>query len=60
MMRIKLIVFDIDGGIYYGSDGTEYKRFCVQDGAGILAAEKEGIEFAIMTARESLSLKSYL
>ena len=55
---IKFIVLDVDGtltdgGIYYGSDGTEYKRFCVQDGAGILAAEKTGVEFAILTARES-------
>lgn len=55
---IKYIVLDIDGtmtdgGIYYGSDGTEYKRFCVQDGAGILMAEKAGVEFVIMTARES-------
>ena len=56
--KIKLIILDVDGtltdgGIYYGSDGTEYKRFCVQDGTGILAAEKAGIEFAILTARES-------
>lgn len=57
-MKTKLIILDVDGtltdgGIYYGSDGTEYKRFCVQDGAGILAAEKAGVEFVIMTARES-------
>lgn len=55
---IKFIVVDVDGtltdgGIYYGSDGTEYKRFCVQDGAGIIAAENEGVEFVILTARES-------
>lgn len=55
---IKLIALDVDGtltdgGIYYGSDGTEYKRFCAQDGAGILAAQKAGVEFVIMTARES-------
>ena len=57
-MRIKLIILDVDGtltdgGIYYGSDGTEYKRFCVQDGTGILAAEKAGVVFAILTARKS-------
>ena len=58
MRDIKLIILDVDGtltdgGIYYGSDGTEYKRFCVQDGTGILAAEKAGVEFVILTARES-------
>ena len=57
-MGIKLIILDVDGtltdgGIYYGSDGTEYKRFCVQDGTGILAAEKAGVVFAILTVRES-------
>ena len=58
MGDIRLIILDVDGtltdgGIYYGSDGTEYKRFCVQDGAGILAAQKAGVEFVILTARES-------
>ena len=57
-MKIKLLILDVDGtltdgGIYYGSDGTEYKRFCAQDGAGIIAAERAGVEFVIMTARES-------
>lgn len=56
--NISLLVVDVDGtltdgGIYYGSDGTEYKRFCVQDGAGIAEAQKAGVEFVIMTARES-------
>lgn len=57
-MDIKLIILDVDGtltdgGIYYDENGVETKRFCTQDGAGILNAEKEGIDFAIITGRES-------
>lgn len=58
MNNIKLIVLDVDGTltdgkIIYGSDGTEYKSFNVKDGMGISLARKAGIEFAIITGRES-------
>ena len=56
--KIKLIVLDVDGtltdgGVYYDSNGNEFKRFDVKDGLGIRVAQKAGLEFAIITGRES-------
>ena len=56
--EIKLIVLDVDGtltdgGIYYASDGSEIKRFDVKDGLGIKMGLAAGLEFAIITGRES-------
>lgn len=55
---IELVVFDVDGtltdgGLYYGPEGEEMKRFCAQDGHGIVLARRAGIEIAILTARTS-------
>lgn len=56
--KIKLIVLDVDGtltdgGIYYDNQGSEMKRFDVKDGLGIMVARTAGLEFAIITGRES-------
>lgn len=56
--RIKHIFLDIDGtltdgGIYYDSQGNEIKRFNVKDGLGIKVGIEAGIEFNILTGRES-------
>lgn len=56
--RIKLVVLDVDGtltdgGIYYDSRGNEMKRFDVKDGLGIKVGLAAGLEFAILTGRES-------
>lgn len=56
--KIKLIVLDVDGtltdgGIYYDSQGNEMKRFDVRDGLGIKVGQAAGLEFAIITGRES-------
>lgn len=56
--RIKLIVLDVDGtltdgGVYIDSNGVETKKFNIKDGAGIVLAEKAGIDFMILTGRES-------
>lgn len=56
--RIKLIILDVDGtltdgGIYYDSLGNEMKRFDVKDGLGIKVGIAAGLEFAIITGRES-------
>lgn len=55
---IKLIVLDVDGvltdgRLLIGSNGEEYKSFNVKDGMGISIAKHAGIEFAIITGRES-------
>ena len=56
--KIKLIVLDVDGtltdgGIYYDSQGNEMKRFDVKDGLGIKVGIAAGLEFAVITGRES-------
>lgn len=56
--RIKLVVLDVDGtltdgGIYYDSQGNEMKRFDVKDGLGIKVGMAAGLEFAVLTGRES-------
>lgn len=55
---IKLVVLDVDGtltdgGVYYDSQGNELKRFDVKDGLGIRLGIAAGLEFAIITGRES-------
>ncbi len=57
-MNIKLIILDVDGtltdgGIYYDSCGQELKKFNVKDGLAIKVAISAGIEFAILTGRQS-------
>lgn len=57
-MDIKLIILDVDGtltdgGIYYDSSGQELKKFNVKDGLAIKVAISAGIEFAILTGRQS-------
>ncbi len=56
--KIKLVVLDVDGtltdgGIYYDSQGNEIKRFDVKDGLGIKVAMKAGLQFLVLTGRES-------
>lgn len=56
--KIRLIVLDVDGtltdgGIYYDAHGNEMKRFDVKDGLGIKLGIAAGLEFAVITGRES-------
>lgn len=56
--NIKLLALDVDGilsdgKIIYDANGTETKAFYVQDGVGIKALQKFGIEVAIITGRNS-------
>lgn len=55
---IKLVVLDVDGcmsdgGIIYSSELIEYKKFNVKDGFAIVHSQKLGLEFAIITGRDS-------
>ncbi|MDO5088976.1 MAG: HAD-IIIA family hydrolase [Leptotrichiaceae bacterium] len=55
---IKLILLDVDGtltdgGIYRGNNGEELKKFNVKDGYAIVQAQKTGIDFGIITGRNS-------
>ncbi|SMN13290.1 3-deoxy-D-manno-octulosonate 8-phosphate phosphatase [Bathymodiolus heckerae thiotrophic gill symbiont] len=60
--KIKLIIFDVDGvltdgGLYFTDDGTEFKRFNSLDGHGIKLLKDNGVEPAVITARESNAVK---
>lgn len=55
---IKLIVSDVDGvmtdgGLYYGKNGEELKKFNVKDGFVVSTLRREGIKLGIITGRES-------
>ena len=56
---IKLLVSDVDGvltdgTIYIGSDGTEFKNFSVEDGAGAAYARMAALPIALISGRFSL------
>ena len=56
---IKLLVSDVDGvltdgTIYIGSDGTEFKNFSVEDGAGAAYARMAALPVALISGRFSL------
>lgn len=63
--RIKLVGFDVDGvltegGIFLGVAGdarVEFKRYDIQDGLGIHLLKSSGIRVAIITGRESDSVR---
>ena len=59
---INLILLDVDctltdGGIYRGNKGEELKKFNVKDGYIIVNSQKVGIDFGIITGRESELVK---
>jgi YrbI family 3-deoxy-D-manno-octulosonate 8-phosphate phosphatase len=58
---IKAIVADVDGvltdgGICYGSNKSELKRFHVHDGLGVLLARRSGLKVLLVSARASQAL----
>lgn len=55
---IRLLLLDVDGvltdgGLYYGSDHEEWKRFDAKDGAGLVIARMNGLESGIITGKTS-------
>lgn len=55
---IRLVGFDVDGvltdaGVYLAGDGTELKRFDIQDGLGIKLLQQAGLEVVFVSARHS-------
>lgn len=55
---IKLFLTDVDGcltdgGMYYGDDGAEYKRYNVYDGAGMVLLQRSGIPCGILTGEDT-------
>ncbi len=58
LKKIKVLVFDVDGVLTDGKiiidgNGVETKAFDVQDGFGIVFAQKAGLKTALISARVS-------
>ncbi len=56
--KIKLLICDVDGvlsdgKVYFGNDGEELKNFNIKDGLGIKLLQRNGIQVAIITGRQS-------
>lgn len=62
LAQIKLVITDVDGvltdgGIYYDASGECLKRFHVRDGLGIRMLEESGIRVAVVSGRDSPTLR---
>jgi len=56
--EIKLFLSDVDGtltdaGMYYGADGSEYKKFNTRDGKGFELLRNSGIKTGLITSEKS-------
>ena len=49
-----------DGGIYYDATGECLKRFHVRDGLGIRLLEENGVRVAVLSGRDSATLRKRL
>lgn len=60
--KVKLVITDVDGvltdgSIYYDATGECLKRFHVRDGLGIRMLEEAGIRVAVLSGRDSATLR---
>jgi 3-deoxy-D-manno-octulosonate 8-phosphate phosphatase (KDO 8-P phosphatase) len=58
MKHIKAIVLDVDGtltdgGVLWGPDGQEWKRFCFADIMGVSRATRAGLSVALISGEDS-------
>ncbi len=58
---VKLVIFDVDGVLTdgmlnYGPEGELFKQFNVKDGVGIKLLQQQGINVAVITAKDSRPL----
>src|SRR5437660_4979982 len=59
---IEMLVLDVDGvltdgGIVYGDDGVEIKKFHVRDGSGLKLWQLEGKRAALISGRSSRAVE---
>ncbi len=62
LSNIELVITDVDGvltdgGIYYDESGECIKRFHVRDGLGIKLLQQAGVKVAVLSGRDSKSLR---
>jgi 3-deoxy-D-manno-octulosonate 8-phosphate phosphatase (KDO 8-P phosphatase) len=58
MKHLKAIVLDVDGvltdgGVWWGPNGEEWKRFCFADIMGVSLAKKSGLTVALISGEDS-------
>ncbi|MFJ4433632.1 3-deoxy-manno-octulosonate cytidylyltransferase [Pseudomonas sp. NPDC089395] len=59
---VRLVITDVDGvltdgGIYYDATGECLKRFHVRDGMGMRLLEENGVRVAVLSGRDSTTLR---
>ncbi len=59
---VKLLSLDLDGtltdgGLYYAEDGSELRKYQVQDGYGMLLVKDIGIELALITRSDTPAIQ---
>lgn len=62
LSEVRLVITDVDGvltdgGIYYDASGECQKRFHVRDGLGIRLLEENGVRVAVLSGRDSPTLR---
>lgn len=60
---IRLLVLDVDGtltdgGVYLDGGGSEFKRFDIRDGMGLVRLRKAGVTLALISGRASRATES--
>src|SRR5258708_23923023 len=58
MKKLKAIALDVDGvltdgGVWWGPNGEEWKRFCFADIMGVSLARKAGLIVALISGEDS-------
>jgi 3-deoxy-D-manno-octulosonate 8-phosphate phosphatase (KDO 8-P phosphatase) len=56
--KVQLVLLDVDGvltdgSVIIGEDGREAKAFNIRDGAGLVWAQREGLQVGLLSARPS-------
>jgi 3-deoxy-D-manno-octulosonate 8-phosphate phosphatase (KDO 8-P phosphatase) len=62
--RIRAVAMDVDGvltdgGVWWGPDGEEWKRFCFADIMGVSLARRAGIHLALISGENSPLVDRY-
>jgi len=62
--RIRAVAMDVDGvltdgGVWWGPDGQEWKRFCFADIMGVSLARRAGIKLALISGENSPLVDRY-
>lgn len=62
--KIRAVAMDVDGvltdgGLWWGADGEEWKRFCIADIMGVSLARRAGLQLALISGENSPLVDRY-